>query len=155
MAVRKPLVQIAGQVQQLQAGDSIAHPGLNNHTNNNAGAIVIGQPVYSDGAGVDLAQADALATAEVLGLVAETSIAAATPGAIQSSGKLTATTGEWDTVTGQVGGLTPTAKYFLDPTTAGMLTTTAPSVDGEVVAAVGVASSTTDMEINIDQTILL
>lgn len=156
MAVRKPLVQVAGQIQQLQAGDSIEHPDLYTRVNNNAGAIVIGQPVYVDGAGsVDLAQADALATAEVLGLVADVSIAAAASGGIATDGKLTATTGQWDVVTGETGGLTPGAKYFLDAATPGMLTQTAPQTDGEVIAPVLVALSTTEAEINIDHTILL
>lgn len=156
MAVKKPLVVTAGQVEQLQSGDSIEHPGLYNRTNNNAGAIVIGQAVYVDGPGtVDLAQADALATSEVLGLVAETSIAAAASGGILTDGKLTATTGQWDAVTGQTGGLTSGARYYLDETTAGNLTATAPIADGEVVAPLGLALSTTEMEINIDHTILL
>lgn len=156
MAVKKPLVITAGQVQQIQAGDSIEHPGLYNRTNNNAGAIVICQAVYVDGAGtVDLAQADALATSEVLGLVFDTSIANAASGGILTDGKLTATTGEWDVVTGQVGGLTSGLRYYLDETTAGSLTLTAPILDGEVVAPIGVALSTTEMEINIDHTILL
>lgn len=156
MAVRKPLVQVAGQVQQLQAGDSIEHPDLYTRVNNNAGAIIIGQPVYVDGAGsVDLAQADALATAEVLGLVADVSIAAAASGGIATDGKLTATTGQWDVVTGETGGLTPGAKYFLDAATPGMLTQTAPQTDGEVIAPVIKALSTTEAEINIEHTILL
>lgn len=156
MAVKPPLVITAGQIEQLQAGDSVASADLFNRTNNNAGAIVIGQPVYVDGAGtVDLAQADILGTSNVLGLVADTSIAAATPGGIQTDGNLTATTGEWDVVTGQVGGLTAGVKYFLDPATAGMLTTTATTTLGEVVAPVGTAMSTTEMEITISHTVRL
>lgn len=156
MAVRKPLVIVNGQVQQLQAGDTIEHPDLYSRTNNNAGAIVIGQAVYVDGAGtVDLAQADALSTSEVLGLVADVSIAAAASGGILTDGRLVATTTQWDAVTGQTGGLTPGAKYYLSAATAGMLTTTAPNVDGNVVAPVGKALSTTEMEINIEHTILL
>ena len=156
MAVKKPVVITNGQLQQLQAGDSLPSENIYERTNNNAGAIVIGQPVYVDGAGtVDTAQADALATANVLGLVADTSISAAASGGIQTGGRLTATTGEWDAVTGQTGGLTAGAKYFLDASASGSLTTTAPTADGEVVAPVGEALSTTEMEIDIDQTILL
>ena len=111
MAVKKPLVITNGQIQQLQAGDTIEHPGILNRTNNNAGAIVIGQAVYVDGAGtVDLAQADAAGTKDVLGLVVDTTIAAAAAGGVITTGILTATTGEWDAVTGQVGGLTSGAK---------------------------------------------
>lgn len=156
MAIKKPLVVTNGQVQQLQSGDSVEHPGLYNRVNSNAGAIVIGQPVYVDGAGsVDLAQADALATADVLGLVFDTSIASAASGGLLTDGRLVATTGEWDVVTGQVGGLTAGSTYFLDAATVGMLTTTAPVAVGEVVAPVGKALSTTELEINIDHTILL
>lgn len=156
MAIKKPLVITAGQVQQLQAGDNVETPGLYNRTNNNAGAIVIGQPVYVDApGGVDLAQADALATSDVLGLVADATIASAASGGILTDGRLTATTGEWDAVTGQVGGLTSGSRYYLDETTVGQLTVTAPTVTGDVVAPVGQALSTTEMEINIDHTILL
>ena len=156
MAVKKPLVITNGQIQQLQAGDTIEHPGILNRTNNNAGAIVIGQAVYVDGAGtVDLAQANAAGTKDVLGLVVDTTIAAAASGGIITTGILTATTGEWDAVTGQVGGLTAGVKYWLDPSTAGSLTATAPTVGGEYVAPVGKALSTTEFEVDVDHTILL
>lgn len=156
MALKQPLVVTGGQIEQLQPGDTIAHPTIFSRTNNNAGAIVIGQPVYVDGAGtVDLGQADVLGTSNVLGLVADLSIGAAATGGIQTDGLLTATTPQWDVVTGQVGGLTTGVRYFLDETTAGMLTTTAPSVAGEVVAPVGTALSTTEMEITIGTTVRL
>jgi hypothetical protein len=156
MAVKKPLVVTNGEIQQLQAGDTIEHPGLLNRTNNNAGAVVIGQAVYVDGGGtVDLAQADAAATKDVLGLVFDSTIAAAASGGVITTGVLTATTGEWDAVTGQVGGLTAGAKYWLDPTTAGSLTPTAPTTTGQYVAPVGKALSTTEFEVDVDHTILL
>lgn len=156
MAVKKPLVVTNGQVEQLQSGDSIEHPGILNRTNNNASPIVIGQAVYVDGAGtVDLAQADAASTTDVLGLVFDTSIAAAASGGITTDGVLTATTGEWDVVTGQVGGLTTGVKYWLSETTAGRLTTTAPTAVGDFVAPCGQALSTTEFEITIGHTIKL
>ena len=156
MALRKPLVIVNGQVQQLQAGDTIAHPDAYSMTNGNASPVVICQVVYVSGANtVDLAQANALATADVLGLVADVSIAAASAGGIITDGKITATTAQWDVVTGQVGGLTAGAKYYVSPTTAGGLTTTAPTADGEVVAPVGQALSTTEFEIDKEHTILL
>lgn len=156
MATKKPLVITSGQVEQLQAGDSIEHPGLFSRVNGNAGAIVIGQPVYVDAPGsVDLAQADAASTTDVLGLVADTTIPSAGSGGILTDGVLTATTGEWDVVTGQVGGLTSGVKYWLDPTTAGNLTTTAPTVVGDFVAPIGQAMSTTELEITIGHTIKL
>ena len=156
MAVKKPLVITDGQIQQLQAGDSIEQAGDVTLTNSNAGSITIGQAVYIDGASsVDLAQADAAGTKDVLGLVVDVSVATTDPALIRSSGILTATTGQWDAVTGQVGGLTPGAKYWLSAATAGGLTTTAPTTDGEYVAPVGKALSTTDFEIDVDHTILL
>jgi len=124
--------------------------------NDNAGTIVIGQAVYTKNNGnVDLAQADAAGTVEVLGLVRDTSIATGTSGEIQTDGTLTATTGEWDNVTGETGGLTPGAVYYLDPNTPGSLTQTAPTTTGDFVIRVGKAIATTTMAISISQPILL
>lgn len=156
MAIKKPLVMTNGQIEQLQAGDTLANPGVLTRTNGNAGAIILGQAVYSTGSGnVDLAQANAQGTIRVAGLVADLSIAAAASGSILVDGVLTATTGEWDAVTGQVGGLTDGADYFLSAATAGGLTTTAPTATGEFVVRVGHALSTTEMEIEIQQPIKL
>jgi len=150
MAIKKPLVITSGQIERLQSGDSISSTPVFSATNNNAGSIVIGRAVYTDaGDGVDLAQADAVGTACVIGLVASSSIAAAATGEIRTDGTLTATTGEWDVVTGDSGGLTPGSKYFLDASTAGGLTTTAPSADTQFVTNVGIALSTTEMKILI------
>lgn len=154
MAVRKPMVLNAGELEQLQAGDRIQTPGVFEKLNANAGAINIGQPVYVTAAGsVDLAKADAAATKDVLGLVADTTILAANSGAIQSEGLITATTGEWDAVTGDTGGLTPGSWYYLNEGTAGMLTKTVPSTGW--VCKVGQAVSTTELEISIKPTIKL
>jgi hypothetical protein len=125
-------------------------------TNANAGAIVIGSPVYVSAAGsVDKAQADANATKNVVGLVVDTSIASSATGDIQTGGLLEATTGQWDAVTGDSGGLTAGTQYFVDPDTAGLLTDTAAVVVGDFVCAVGIALSTTEMIIAIHQTVKL
>lgn len=160
MALRKPLVIIAGMVQQLPTGDTLdasaAEVDVVALTNGNASPIVIGAPVYSDSAGsVDLAQANASGTVEVLGFVKDVSIAAAASGSIQTDGILAATTGQWDAVTGGTGGLTSGTVYYLDPTTAGMLTSTAPSTPTQYVVRVGKAISTTEMEISVEPPILL
>jgi len=156
MAIKKPLVITNGQIEQLQAGDTLDNPNAKTRTNNNAGAIVIGQPVYADsGTTVDLAQGDAQSTIRVSGLVADTSIANAASGSILVDGVLVATTGEWDAVTGEVGGLTAGANYFLSAATAGELTQTAPTTTGEFVVRVGHALSTTEMEIEVQQPIKL
>ncbi len=155
MALKKPLVITAGQVQQLQAGDvlDVALTGevdIVSLLNANAGAIVIGTPVYASAAGsVDKAQADAVGTVEVIGLVQPVSIGIAASGNIQTDGVLVATTGQWDAVTGDTGGLTAGSVYYLDPDTAGLLTTTAPSTVGDFAVRIGKGLSTTDMEISI------
>ena len=123
-------------------------------TNGEAGAIAIGRAVYCSAAGsVKLANANAASTTIVVGLVAASSIASAASGAIANAGFLTATTGEWDAVTGQTGGLTFGATYYLDNATAGKITSTAPG-SGYVVA-VGVAMSTTKLAIQINRPIQL
>jgi len=158
MAARIPLVIVNGVVQQLPSGDSIEGVGDSTVTltNNNAGAAVIGMPVYSDGADTfDLALADAAATYLVIGLVLDTSIGAAAAGVVQTNGILTASTAQWDAVTGDVGGLTAGSRYYLDPTTEGNLTATPTTTTTEYVAPVGRALSTTKMELLIETAVLL
>jgi hypothetical protein len=117
-------------------------------TNDNASPIVIGQPVYTDvNDHVDLAKADNQATVQILGLVADVSIASGVPGNIQTDGILVATTAQWDAVTGDTGGLDWTQVYYLDPTTPGRLTQTPPSVAGKFVVPVGKAISATELNI--------
>lgn len=155
MALRKPLVIVTGQIQQIQSGDvlDVAVTGEVDVVSleNDTGAAVIaeGAPVYCKSAGkVDDAQADAVATVEVIGL-AQDEIAYQASGNIQTDGVLALTTEEWDAITSDTGGLTAGTVYYLDPDTAGMLTTTAPTADGDFVVRVGKAISTTDMEISI------
>lgn len=160
MALRKPLVINNGNIQQLQSGDTldavVTEVDHIDVTNNQGATINICQPVYVDAAGtVKLAQADALATSEVLGLVKDSSIGSGNSGTVQTDGKLTATTGEWDAVTGGSGGLTAGSVYFLDPDTAGNLTDTAPTTTGDLVARVGLAVSTTELVISRQPPILL
>lgn len=160
MATRKPLVIVNGRIRQLAAGDtldaSVNEVDVISQINGNAGALVIGAPVYTSGSGeVDKAQANALATVDVIGLVRDASIATGQPGNIQTDGVLTATTGQWDAITGQTGGLTVGAIYYLSPSTAGQLTATPPSAVGHFVARVGKALSETELEITIEQSVEL
>lgn len=155
MAVQKPLVIINGQIQQIPSGDTLSAASSEvdvvSKTNDNAGAITIGTPVYVKANGaVDKANSAAAGTAKVLGLVKDASISASGAGFIQTDGVLAATTGAWDTVTGGSGGLTAGSIYYLS-TTAGQLTTTAPSGAGQYVMKVGLAISTTEMEIDTDR----
>ena len=156
MAVRRPIVIIDGQPQELPVSDSLPGNFTETYvigvTNGNAGAIVRGTPVYISGADeVDKAQANAAGTRRVAGLVADASIAAAAVGNVQTDGVVVATTAEWDAVTGQTGGLTPDALYYLDADNVGMLTIVAPSGSGEYVHLIGLALSATEMDLEIDK----
>lgn len=156
MALKKPLVLNSGQIEQLQTGDYLQEVDLPQMTNDNAGAIVIGTPVYSsNNDSVDKARANAVGTVNVIGLVADASIASASAGGIQMDGVLAATTGQWDAVAGTTGGLTKDVIYYLSAATAGLLTSTAPSVAGEFVVQVGIGLSTTEMKIDIKSRIKL
>ena len=156
MAIKKPLVLTGGQIEQLQSGDSITNPVAIQMTNNNAGSIVIGTPVYAiANDAVDKAMANAVATVNVIGLVADVTIGAAALGSIQFDGVLAATTGQWDTVAGTSGGLAKDAFYYLDAATAGKLTATAPSTTGQFVLPIGIAISTTELKIEIGQRVKL
>lgn len=156
MAIVRPLTINNGQIERASASDTVLGPDHSPVTNETGGSLVIGTPVYQTGVANEVAKAhgNAVSTAKVLGLLMQT-LADAASGYALTDGRMTATTAEWDAVTGQTGGLTPGANYYLDPTTAGMLTTTAPTADGHVVAPVGQAKSTTDFEITILTTIKL
>ncbi len=123
--------------------------GLQFSVNNDQGsAINIGQPVYASANGVKLADASVYATAGVVGLVADVTINDSTSGLIQNAGALTATTGQWDSVTGGSGGLVAGSSYFLSISEGG-LSTSVPSGALEVVAPIGKAITATILIINI------
>lgn len=108
-----------------------------------------GQIVYADNAGVwKLARSDAIATARGYGflLIGMTTFSLAS--AI-NAGQVEATTTEWDTVTGQSGGLTAGAQYFLSRTTAGNITTTAPPPGVGLRLIVGKAITSTRMAVEL------
>lgn len=160
MALRKPLVMVAGQIQQIQSGDTLdasaAEVDVVAMTNDNVSPIVIGAPVYCNGAGtVDLAQADASGTTDPIGLVRDVSIAASASGDIQTDGILSATTSQWDAIAGTTGGLSPGLVYYLGELNPGKLTEVAPTTVGDYVVRVGTALSTTELEISISVPILL
>jgi len=91
----------------------------------------VGQLVKLTGATTyALAKADSSADAEVAGIVS----------AVAGANAFTLTTGGY--VTG-LSGLTAATTYFLDPSTAGALTATIPTTQGQVVKPVFIADSTT------------
>jgi hypothetical protein len=114
--------------------------------------IAIGQCVYMKNTGrVGLARANAAATRKVAGIA----ITAATSGyAVKYNvdGKLTRS--DWTAVAGAAA-LSPGTDYFLSTSSAGSITSTAPTSAGDYVVRVGVASSTTVLDIEIENPILL
>lgn len=153
MAVKKPLTLnlTTGQIEQLQSGDTLANDSLKSREFDSATAP--GQAVYTVNAtNVDLAQADAQGTIRVTGLATE-AVGSGNTGNLLVDGVVSLTTGEWDAVTGQSGGLTPGANYFLSEATAGNLTPTPPTTG--FVVRVGHALSNTEFEIEIGQPIKL
>lgn len=132
--------------------------GITTHTKQNNGvtSLTIGMPVYSTGIGtVTRASANNATTSNILGLVADLEISVGQTGKIQSSGLMQATTGQWDAITGQVGGLTEGALYYLNVSPTGRLTTTPPSTPGQYVVSIGIAVSSTQMFINTQPSIHL
>lgn len=123
-------------------------------TNNQGSTINIGQVVYSFSAdNVRLGIASGSGSKGAIGLVGDTTIANSASGSIITHGVLSATTGQWDAVTGQTGGLTSGALYYLDNATAGAMSTTAPA-SGWVIC-IGRALSTTKFLINIGESVKL
>lgn len=156
MGLKKPIVLSSGQLEQLQSTDYISALQIPQFTNGNAGAIVIGAPVYSSAnTTVDKAKADAVGTTNVIGLAYDASTASAAAGGVLLDGVLTATTTQWDAVAGTTGGLTKDVFYYLSAAVAGILTSTAPSAAGQFVIAVGIGLSTTDMKIEIQPRVKL
>jgi hypothetical protein len=116
-------------------------------------ALIIGNPLYIvSGTGHVLpAQANSSTTAQVAGLSMTDTASGATcrfltEGRIERS--------DWSGITGATN-LSAGVFYFLDPSTAGRLTSTAPSTPGQYVVRVGRAIDTTTLDIEIELPILL
>jgi hypothetical protein len=121
--------------------------------NEETGANVLGTPVYSSSAvGVKKANGNAYGTSDVLGLMF-LDCASGAQGIIATSGEVTGSTAQWDAVTGQTGGLTFNATYFLDISTAGKITSTPPA--SGFLCPVGKAVSATKMVVRVGQRIQL
>ena len=156
MALKKPLVLTNGQIEQLQSGDYIGEVNLPTATNGNAGTLSAGMVIYhtATASTIDKARSNASGTMDASGFVVADITTGAT-GTYQDSGVLSLTTTQWDAVTGQTGGLTSGSLYYVDPSTAGKITTTVPSTVSQFVQKVGRAVNTTDMHILLKQSIKL
>lgn len=164
MAGRIPLVIVNGEIQQLQAIDSLDASQVEietvTQTNGEATALVICSAVYNDVAdSVKRALATAVATSELVGLATAATVAAGQPATIQTSGVLVATTTQWDAMAAaadsQSGGLTVGQVYYLDEAAAGKYTKTGTDTVGSALVRIGIAISTTEMLIGISEPILL
>jgi hypothetical protein len=111
-----------------------------------AASLPAGTPVYLNGSG----QA-AAAKADSSGAVA------GSPCVVQIGSGLSLTDAQWEAVVNgaPVGGLTPGGTYYLSPLTAGLLTTTKPSGDGQFLVVVGYALSATSLLLKVGQPVLV
>lgn len=158
MALRKQVVVGSdGLLQQLQAGDTVAGTTDTGQIGGQVAgaALIAGQAVYtSANDAINKAQANAAGTKDVFG-VTTTAIASTAAGIVQVNGNVVLTTVQWDAVTGQTGGLTFGGRYFLSPTTAGLLTITPPTTAGQYLVQVGRAISSTEFVVDPRDPILL
>lgn len=130
-----------GRVISVVTGTSSGGGSATTKTNNDGGTVVAGSLVYPDTSGtVKRAKADADATSEPIGIVSA-DVANGAAANVITSGDVTLTAAQWDAVTGQTGGLTSGATYFLSNVNVGQLTTTVPS--SGYIMAVGRATSST------------
>lgn len=154
MAIKKPLVLTGGELEQLQPGDSLA-PSPNSLQLQcwETGGVTIGAPASLMGADA-FGKAAATDRPHVIGLAAE-AIAENASGAIQTNGKLSATTAEWDAITGGTDGLVATTTYYLSDSDYGKLVDTPPTTAGNYVVRVGVAVNATDLQLMLSRPIKL
>jgi len=120
-------------------------------TNTDSVPLVIGMPVFLTGIGngVHRARANTGSTSIVAGLCNLTSVATNQAVHVQTDGQLTATTAQWNILTGQVSGLTEGATYYLSISTPGQITPNISTTAGTYVCPIGIALSTTSMLIRV------
>lgn len=150
MPSSKPIVIINGEMQELPSNytldAAVSEVDVVSRVNDEGSTMPILSPVYvNDADGVMLARANNDSTRKVLGL-AKAAINAAASGSIQVNGIISGTAGEWDAVVAESipSGLTPNTDYFLSSSTAGLLTSTAPTGAGNWVVKVIRALSATE-----------
>lgn len=144
-------VDTYGRVTSGTAPSAVAQLGVS-LTNQSGATIEKFKVVYKTATADQIAKANANSgtTAYPVGL-ASAAISNTASGTVIVGGVATGTTGEWDAVTGQTGGLTPGSRYWLSNATAGNLTTTAPTTG--YLVKVGIAVSTTQMLLQIGEPI--
>jgi hypothetical protein len=147
MAIVKPLVEKDGEIERLQAGDTL---DVNADCFTRVFTVTTspGAPVYSDtNTSVNLAQANSEVTSDLVGIAKE-AVSAGQPGPVCHDGVVNLTTIQWDAITGQVGGLTLASKYFVSNAASGLMLAQGNLAGigaGEYVVEVGHAISDTEL----------
>ncbi len=148
-------VEILTASEQGPAGPPGPAGGIPTFTNDEATTMTVGTPVYLDAVdGVKRARADVLATARAVGFVQTAAILSGEDGSVAVEGVAVATTTQWDALTGGSGGLTFNTPYYLSQTTAGGITSSPATTAGLYVVPLGLALSTTQMLVRIEQPFL-
>jgi uncharacterized membrane protein len=122
-------------------------------TNGEASSLIIGTPVVLNSGQFFNAIANNSNKIRVVGLVLDTSVSSGTTGNVQTSGIFSATTTQWDAITGGSGGLSP-GPYYLS-LTSGQLTNSSPISTGQYVVEIGLALSSTKLKLQIQSPISL
>lgn len=148
MATRKALVLVSGEIQQLQAGDTlggVSETGQLVLTNQDAASTAIGDIMYIHTVADQVKKAKADASGTTRGVcVALAVVANGASGTFQFNGVVTGLTG-----------LTAGSTYYLSAATAGLMSTTPPSTIGQYVVRLGIAVSTTELDFRPEREILL
>ena len=113
-----------------------------------AHGLIVGNTIKFDGTNYIKAQADSAANSNALGVVSAV-VDVNNFTYIKSQGVVTLSTVEWDAVAGTTGGLTSGTNYFLDSATAGLITATEPSLQGQVSLPVLQALSATTATVDV------
>ncbi len=137
-----------GIIRELAADEYLLDQTDNGTRTADTSPLTIGHAVYQTATAniVNGAQADALATAEAVGLALESVLAGAAV-RVHTNGDMVLTTAQWDAITGGTTGLAPGSAYFLDAAIYGNLSTTPPSASGQFIQYLGTAVSTTKMHV--------
>lgn len=161
MSLVKPLIldPITKRLRNIKPGETlnaaVQEVDVISLSNGTGGALSAGTPIYISGTdAMAKSRANAESTADVQGILLEDTADAAT-GTVQTDGKAVLTTAQWDLITGQTGGLTPSSSYYLNSAVAGKLTTTPPGATGEFVTHIGKAVNSTTLDLSIVQGIEL
>jgi hypothetical protein len=151
MPPRRPLVLINGvqyQVGGLDLLDAAILATAIELVNQSPIVQPICTPVLMSITGFQPARANAIATAEAIGLLKSPSTNPSNSGVIVTLGLFTATAPQWQAVTSNPSGLVPGTVYYLSSAGSGRLTPTAPTAAGEFLVRIGRAVSNISMLLN-------